>query len=84
MALQATTLDMHAIIIALLAASRSLNQLNDRASCCRGRKDNLEKARALWSSGNTGAAHECYQKAVDISPTTAKRFIEVSSPDSFV
>ncbi len=49
--------------------------------CCRGRKENLEKARALWNSGNTGAAYECYQKAVDISPTTAKQFIEVSSPN---
>ena len=75
---------MHSIFIAFELHQGHSNQLDDRESCCRGRKDNLEKARALWSSGNTGAAYECYQKAVDISPTTAKRFIEVSSPETFV
>jgi exonuclease-1 len=44
---------------------------------CRGRQENLEKARAHWAAGNTAAAYECYQRAVDISPATAKRFIDV-------
>ena len=45
----------------------------------RGRQDNLEKARAHWAAGNTTAAYDCYQKAVDISPATAKRFIDVGA-----
>lgn len=46
---------------------------------CRGRRENLAKARSLHSSGNTAAAYEFYQRAVDISPATAKRFIEAST-----
>ncbi|BDA46978.1 probable exonuclease 1 at N-terminal half [Coccomyxa sp. Obi] len=42
----------------------------------RNRKENLEKARAHWQAGNTTAAYDSYQKAVDISPATAKQFIE--------
>ena len=45
---------------------------------CRGRRENLAKARALMDSGNSTAANDCYQKAVDISPLTAKHFIEAS------
>lgn len=29
------------------------------------------------ASGNSQAAFECYQRAVDISPAVAKRFIDV-------
>ena len=43
----------------------------------RSRKENLENARAHAASGNTAAAYECYQRAVDISPAVAKQFIEV-------
>lgn len=46
--------------------------------CPRSRKENLEKARAHWQAGNTSAAFDCYQKAIDISPATAKQFIEVT------
>ena len=45
---------------------------------CRGRRENLAKARALMDSGNSTAANDCYQKAVDIRPLTAKQFIEAS------
>ena len=31
-------------------------------------------------AGNTTAAYECYQRAVDISPDVAKRLIEVRRP----
>lgn len=46
---------------------------------CRGRRENLAKARSIHSSGNTTAAYEFYQRAVDISPATAKQFIEAST-----
>ena len=49
---------------------------------CRGRQENLAKARALMDSGNSTAANDCYQKAVDISPLTAKHFIEASCCNS--
>lgn len=45
---------------------------------CRSRRENLANARAFAASGNTAASYECYQRAVDISPAVAKRFIEVS------
>ena len=43
----------------------------------RGRQENLERARAHWAAGNTTAAYDCYQRAVDISPANAKDFIDV-------
>lgn len=59
-------------------------QLTQRTSASfglhRGRQENLEKARAHWAAGNTAAAYECYQRAVDISPATAKRFIDARAP----
>ena len=52
------------------------------ALCNRGRLDSLDKARAHWAAGNTTAAYDCYQKAVDISPATAKRLIDVGHSTS--
>lgn len=43
----------------------------------RSRRENRNKAAAHESAGNSAAAFECYQRAVDISPAVAKRFIEV-------
>lgn len=43
----------------------------------RSRKENLARAIEHESCGNTSAAYECYQKAVDISPTIAYELIQV-------
>lgn len=44
---------------------------------CRARKDNFERAVEHDSNGNSTAAYECYQKAVDISPAIARELIQV-------
>jgi exonuclease 1 len=44
---------------------------------CRSRKENLERAVEHESYGNSTAAYECYQKAVDISPQIARELIQV-------
>ncbi|KAJ4980791.1 hypothetical protein NE237_031628 [Protea cynaroides] len=49
-------------------------QENKRA---RGRKEALDRAIEHESAGNSGAAYECYQKAVDISPSIAYELIQV-------
>ncbi|KAK9086045.1 hypothetical protein Sjap_026456 [Stephania japonica] len=43
----------------------------------RVRKENLERAVEHESIGNSAAAYECYQKAVDISPSVAHELIQV-------
>ncbi|KAL5716507.1 Rad2 nuclease [Ranunculus cassubicifolius] len=43
----------------------------------RSRKENLERAVEHESTGNSAAAYECYQKAVDISPSIAYELIQV-------
>ncbi|XP_077222595.1 5'-3' exonuclease family protein [Tasmannia lanceolata] len=43
----------------------------------RARKENLERAIEHESTGNSAAAYECYQKAVDISPSIAFELIQV-------
>ncbi|KAJ1285660.1 hypothetical protein BS78_03G295000 [Paspalum vaginatum] len=43
----------------------------------RSRKENLERAREHEAAGNSRAAFECYQKAVDITPRIASGLIEV-------
>ncbi|KAG1347513.1 putative Exonuclease 1 [Cocos nucifera] len=43
----------------------------------RARKENLERAMEHEASGNSSAAYECYQKAVDISPSIAVELIQV-------
>ncbi|KAE7996327.1 hypothetical protein FH972_001058 [Carpinus fangiana] len=49
-------------------------QENKRA---RARKENLARAIEHESGGNSSAAYECYQKAVDISPLIAHELIQV-------
>ncbi|XP_043698648.1 exonuclease 1 isoform X2 [Telopea speciosissima] len=49
-------------------------QENKRA---RARKEALERAIEHESSGNSAAAYECYQKAIDISPSIAYELIQV-------
>ncbi|GAB2224777.1 hypothetical protein Drorol1_Dr00005550 [Drosera rotundifolia] len=49
-------------------------QENKRA---RARKENLARAIEHESNGNSSAAYECYQKAVDISPAIAYDLIQV-------
>ncbi|MBA0871729.1 hypothetical protein Goshw_029397 [Gossypium schwendimanii] len=44
---------------------------------CRARKENLARAVEHESCGNSAAAYECYQKAVDISPSIAHELIMV-------
>lgn len=44
---------------------------------CRVRKENLERALEHESAGNSAAAYECYQKAVDITPSIALELIMV-------
>lgn len=44
---------------------------------CRIRKENLSRAIEHESNGNSAAAYECYQKAVDISPSIAHELIQV-------
>ncbi|PON54615.1 Exonuclease [Parasponia andersonii] len=51
-----------------------IEQENKRA---RGRKENLARAIEHESNGNSSAAYECYQKAVDISPSIAHELIQV-------
>ncbi|CAL5214246.1 unnamed protein product [Lathyrus oleraceus] len=51
-----------------------VEQENKRA---RVRKDNFERAVEHDSNGNSTAAYECYQKAVDISPLIARELIQV-------
>lgn len=43
----------------------------------RSRKKNLERAREHEAAGNSRAAYECYQKAVDITPKIASELIQV-------
>ncbi|KAM0894965.1 hypothetical protein ACQ4PT_024127 [Festuca glaucescens] len=43
----------------------------------RSRKENLERAREHEAAGNSRAAYECYQKAVDITPKIASDLIQV-------
>jgi exonuclease-1 len=43
----------------------------------RVRKENLSRAIEHESEGNSSAAYECYQKAVDISPLIACELIQV-------
>ncbi|XP_062207052.1 exonuclease 1-like isoform X2 [Phragmites australis] len=43
----------------------------------RSRKENLERAREHEAAGNSRAAFECYQKAVDITPRIASELIQV-------
>ncbi|KAL3519455.1 hypothetical protein ACH5RR_017604 [Cinchona calisaya] len=49
-------------------------QENKRA---RSRRENLSRAMEHESNGNLTAAYECYQKAVDISPSVAYDLIQV-------
>ncbi|CAL1410469.1 unnamed protein product [Linum trigynum] len=51
-----------------------LEQENKRA---RSRKENLARAIEHEANGNSTAAYECYQKAVDISPSIAHDLIQV-------
>lgn len=51
-----------------------IEQENKRA---RTRKENLVRAIEHESNGNSAAAYECYQKAVDISPSIAHELIQV-------
>jgi exonuclease 1 len=44
---------------------------------CRSRKENLERAKEHEAAGNSTAAFQCYQKAVDISPSIAYELIQV-------
>jgi exonuclease-1 len=43
----------------------------------RSRKENLERAREHEAAGNSRAAYQCYQKAVDITPKIASELIQV-------
>lgn len=57
--------------------------LGNPFSCkCRVRKENLARAIEHDSNGNTAAAYECYQKAVDISPSIAHELIQVTKKAS--
>lgn len=47
---------------------------------CRSRKENLSRAIEHETNGNMTAAYECYQKAVDISPSVAHDLIQVLNP----
>ncbi|XP_078442177.1 5'-3' exonuclease family protein isoform X2 [Wolffia australiana] len=50
---------------------------DQEAKRLRTRKENLERAIEHESAGNTSAAYEYYQKAVDISPSVAHHLIQV-------
>ncbi|KAK9813956.1 hypothetical protein WJX73_006770 [Symbiochloris irregularis] len=49
---------------------------DEEDSRARHRKENLDRARAHELAGNTAAAYESYQKAVDISPEVAAHFVQ--------
>ena len=63
----------HALTVPLGSEKMRSDVLQHR----RARSEQLERAKAHTRAGNTTAAYECYQRAVDISPDTAKRLIEV-------
>ncbi|XP_056175529.1 exonuclease 1 isoform X2 [Syzygium oleosum] len=48
----------------------------------RSRKENLARAIEHESNGNHAAAYECYQKAVDITPSMAHELIQVLKQES--
>ena len=48
---------------------------------CRGRDEAKARAAEHLRMGNSQAAYECFQKAVDISPAVANRFVQVSPTD---
>lgn len=48
----------------------------EEESRSKGRRENAEKARALWRQGSTTAAMEYYQRAVDITPEIAHRLVQ--------
>lgn len=50
---------------------------DQEAKRARARKENFERAIEHESCGNQAAAYECYQKAVDISPSIAFQLIQV-------
>ncbi|KAI6703515.1 hypothetical protein NL676_012651 [Syzygium grande] len=56
-----------------------IEQENKRA---RSRKENLARAIEHESNGNRAAAYECYQKAVDITPSMAHELIQVLKQES--
>lgn len=53
------------------------NKADEERSRKRNREENKARARQLWQQGNKTAAVECYQRAVDITPSHAKQFLEV-------
>ncbi len=55
----------------------SLDAKQVSMTSCRSRKENLERAKEHESAGNSRAAFECYQKAVDITPRIAFELIQV-------
>lgn len=50
---------------------------DQEAKRARARKENFERAIEHESCGNQAAAYECYQKAVDISPSIAFQLIQL-------
>ena len=46
---------------------------------CRRRAKNLQTAREHLQAGNTNAAYDHYQKAVNISPQVAQQLIQAST-----
>lgn len=53
------------------------NKADEERQRARLRQDNRDRARDLWRQGNRTAAVECYQKAVDITPTIAQQLVQV-------
>ncbi|KAK8963965.1 Exonuclease 1 [Platanthera guangdongensis] len=52
-------------------------KIDQETKRARKRKENLERALEHEASGNSRAAFDCYQKAVDISPSIAFQLIQV-------
>ncbi|KAH7675487.1 XPG/Rad2 endonuclease protein [Dioscorea alata] len=52
-------------------------KIDQETKRARVRKENLERALEHEATGNSSAAYECYQKAVDISPSIAWELIQV-------
>ncbi|XP_039130239.1 exonuclease 1-like [Dioscorea cayenensis subsp. rotundata] len=52
-------------------------KIDQETKRARVRKENLERALEHEATGNSSVAYECYQKAVDISPSIAWELIQV-------
>jgi hypothetical protein len=57
----------------MLASAHAENRRRRALACTRGRREARARAAAHLAAGNTAAALECYQRAVDVTPAMARQ-----------